>query len=488
LDQSDHFVQQLFMVKILRVLVLMILTVPASGQQIEISLGPEEIGESTLWPITITIHNGEIKSYDKFPDIKGFRKRDESQRSSTSYINGQVSSFQSRTMYYSPLQTGVITVPSFTMNINGKPFRVEGKKVTVKKGGVKSQQQNRYPGLTPNDFFDDEEPEYVEVEDDAFLAVATDKSEVYVGEGVNATLAFYRGVNNRAILDFYEIGKQLTDILKELKPTNCWEENFNIEKIEGERVTVNGKEYMRYKIYEAMFFPYNSEPIHFPSVSLEMLKYKVARSPSFFRPNRQEAFKTFHSKAKTVKVKELPPHPLKNSVAVGDFRLAEQIAKTEITTGESTSFEFNIYGEGNIASLPKPITKAGDVFEIYDPTTRQEIATTGSKITGTKSFRYFIIPKEPGKYNLGEYFNWVYFSPTKKKYDTLSSNIVVNITGESKVNEAIESYDPGNFYDNASIADNTLRTIENRNWLRWVFQGFIGLIVASSAFLIFRKS
>jgi hypothetical protein len=446
------------------------------------------MGENQLWPITITVHNGELKSYDKFPDIKGMRKRDESHRSSTSYINGQVTSFQSRIMYYSADSKGRVVIPSFTMTINNKRITVAGKTVTVKALSNRPQQPNsQFPRTNPDDFFGNEEPDYVEVEDDAFLAVTTDKSEVYVGEGVNATLAFYRAETNRAILNFHDISKQLTDILKKLKPTNCWEENFNIEDIEGERVTVNGKTYIRFKIYEAMFFPFNNDPIKFPPVSLEMLKLKVARRPSFFSPNTQEGFKTFTSKAKTVLVKDLPPHPLRNSVAVGEYKLAEQLAQNTGRTGESVAYEFNVYGEGNIASLPKPTILKDEALEIYEPNVRQEIARSGNRISGTKSFRYFMIPKEPGDHRLSKYFQWVYFSPERKKYDTLSSALSLRVTGESKKNEAIESYDPGNFYDGVSVADNHLQSLQDSRWMKWLFQGFIVIMIGTSAVLLFKK-
>jgi hypothetical protein len=467
---------------------ILLINILTQAQKIEVTLGPDEMGENQLWPITIVVHDGELKSYDRFPDIKGMRKRDESHRSSTNYINGKVTSFQSRIMYYSADSKGRITIPSFTMTVNNKKIAVPGKTVTVKAVSVKPQQPSaQYPRTNPDDFFGSEEPEYVEVDDDAFLAVSTDKSEVYIGEGVNATLAFYRAETNRAILNFHDISRQLTEILKKLKPTNCWEENFNIEDIEGERVTLNGKTYIRFKIYEAMFFPFNTDPIRFPAVSLEMLKLKVARRPSFFSPNTQEGFKTFVSKPKTVIVKDLPPHPLKNSVAVGEYKLAEQLAKSEIKTGESTAYEFNVYGQGNIASLPKPTITSDEVLEIYDPNVRQEIARSGNKISGTKSFRYFMIPKEPGDHKLSKYFQWIYFSPDRKTYDTLSSSLTVHITGESKKNEAIESYDPGNFYDGVSIADNNLKTLQENRWMKWLFQGFIVFMIGTSAVLLFKK-
>ena len=104
---------------------------------------------------------------------------------------------------------------------------------------------------------------------------------MYVGEGFNAVLAFYVAEDNKAPLYWHQISKQLSEILKKIKPANCWEENFSIENIEGERINVSGKMYTRYKMYQANFYPLNTEPIVFPSVPLEMLKYKAAKQ-SFF--------------------------------------------------------------------------------------------------------------------------------------------------------------------------------------------------------------
>ncbi|HRG10756.1 MAG TPA: hypothetical protein PLJ08_19425, partial [Cyclobacteriaceae bacterium] len=66
--------------------------------------------------------------------------------------------------------------------------------------------------------------------------------------------------------------------------------------IEGEHVEINGKGYTQYKIYQGTFYPLNTKDVEFPSIGLEMIKYKVAKNPSFFGQNRQEDFKTFYSK------------------------------------------------------------------------------------------------------------------------------------------------------------------------------------------------
>lgn len=468
----------------------LVLSTQLVAQNIQLTLGPDEIGENQSWTITVTVQNEQLKSYDNFPDLNGFRKRGTSSQSTTNIINGQISSSQSVIMTYTPTKQGVFTLPPFKIKVNDKVINSPGKKIKV---GPPAQQRQRDPFDSffdrSDDFFgrDNSNTEYLDIKEDAFLALTTNKDEVYVGEGFNATLSFFVSSNNRAPLQFYNLEKQVPEILKKIKPVNCWEENFKIENIEAESVTIQGKSYLQYKIYQAAYFPLNTEAVNFPSVGMEMIKYKVAKNPSFFGQNRQEDYKTFYTKPKVVKVKDLPPHPLKDAVAVGDYHLDEKIRSTKLQTGQSTGYEFNIYGEGNISSIEKPsVIKNGD-FEFYEPNIRQDINRQGNRVSGTKSFSYFMIPKEPGQYKLGNYIQWVFFNTTSKKYDTLKSKIILNVSGESKKNEAIQSNDLGTFYDKMDVADNTLTTASDTNWLKWIFNIFILLMLSSSAYLVLKK-
>ena len=131
--------------------------------------------------------------------------------------------------------------------------------------------------------------------------------------------------------------------------------------------------------------------------------------------------------------------------------------------------------------------KSDDVFEFYEPNVRQDITRRNNRVTGTKSFDYFVIPKEPGRYKLSNYFQWVFFNPREAKYDTLKSQMTVNVAGESKKNEAILANDAGNFYDKIELADNTLRPVKNESWQSWAFNGFILVMLAASAYLVLRK-
>src|SRR6478736_3170385 len=478
------------MKKILYLIVFGFLPFLSFGQGIQITLGPDEIGENQGWTITVSANNERLKSYDNFPDIEGFKKRGTSTQSQTSIVNGQISSSQSVVMTYVPTAQGVINVPSFKMKVNEQVISVTGKKVKV---GAASQNNSTDPFKSffnrdpASDFFGRGETEFVDVKEDALLAVTTNKDEVYVGEGFTTTLSFLVADNNRAPMQFYELGKQLADILKKLKPSNCWEENFNIENIEGESIQVNGKGYTQYKIYQATFYPLNSKPVVFPSVGLEMIKFKVAKNPSFFGQNRQEDFKKFYSKAKTIHVKELPPHPLRDAVSVGDYRLDERIATNKPNTGQSVSYEFNIYGEGNISSIEKPVVKRDNAFDFYEPNVKQNINRENTRVTGAKSFSYFMIPKEPGTYKLGDYIQWVFFNPNTKKYDTLKSKQMLTVTGESQTNQSIESNDTGAFYDRIDSTDNTLRSTAKNDWAKLSINLFILLMLGGSAYLVFKK-
>ena len=153
-----------FSTKVLFTLLLALLSATfTNGQDIQVVLGPDEIGQNQAWTITISVQNERLKSIDNFPEIDGFSKAGQSTSSQTSIINGQISSTQSIIMSYYPLRQGTITVPPFKMKVNDKVISSSGKKVKV--GPPVTQQRNVDPfrsfferdnvfGAPPNEFID----------------------------------------------------------------------------------------------------------------------------------------------------------------------------------------------------------------------------------------------------------------------------------------------------------------------------------------------
>ena len=460
------------------------------SQKIEVIPGPGEIGENQLWTITVSVHNEQFRNYDAFPDIEGFRKRGTSSQSQTSILNGQMSSVQSVIMSYQPLRQGTFTLAPFRMKVNGQV--VNGPGATIRVGPpVQVQARDPFGSFFDRDPFGDaqtrRETEFIEVKEDAFLALTTSKKEVYAGEGFTATLSFLISETNRATMQFYELGEQLPGILKKLRPEACWEENFNIENIEGERIEINGKGYTEYKIYQAAFYPLNDKPITFPSVGLNMIKFKVAKNPSFFGQNRKEDFKMFNTRPVTVRVKPLPPHPLRESVAVGQYRLEEKLSESVVETGKSVSYTFRVAGEGNISGIPNPVVMRNPGMDIFDPNIRQDIGRRNARVVGTKSFSYFLIPVEPGEFAIADHLFMVYFDPARNAYDTLRPQARLNVTGESRQDRNLSNQDATSFYDRIADADNRLVRLDGSGPVQMAVNIFILLALGASVYFLFRK-
>lgn len=464
-------------------------TAPLRGQQASVELGRNQIGSNEQFTITLKIQNERLRQYGEFPQIEGFRQAGTSSSSSTNIVNGQISSSQSVTQTYLPNQEGTFRLAPFTLTVNEQTVNSPGTTITV----GPPRQQNAQRGNPFTDPFDNlfgqrEPQEFVEVKDNAFLSLTTSKDEVYLGEGFTTTLGLYLFEEDQAMFQFpSDLGSQLTEILKKIKPSNAWEENFNIENINGTPVTINGKRYVQYKIYQATFYPLNREPIKFPGVPLTMIKYRVAKNPSFFGRRRQEANKTFTTQPKTVRVKELPPHPLKDAVAVGNYQLDESVSTQKVNTGSSFNYNFKVVGEGNISAIDKPKIKPSEHFEVYPPSVEQNITRRNGQVRGSKAFSYYVVPNEPGKYQLGNLFNWIFFNPTTERYDTLTSDITLEVEGKSRKNELLSEQDVGSFYNRISQVDNTLAPRRGADWDRMIANGLILAMLVLTAVVVFRR-
>lgn len=462
------------------------------AQDVSISLGPDEVPENRPFTITITIANERLRSYGDLPEISGFIKRGTSSSQSTNFINGQVSSTHSIIQNYIPKAQGVFELKPFTITVNDKKYSSPGKKIKV----VAARQQQRQVDPFGNDPFDDffgrrDEPtEFVDVKDEAFFALTTNKDQVYVGEGFTLTLAFYVAETNRATLQFFDISNQLSGILQKIRPANCWEENFNIENITEEPITINGKRYSQYKLYQASYYPLNTKPVEFPSLSLKMIKYKESKTKTFFGRSRQEDYKNYPSKAKTVKVKDLPPHPLKEMVSVGDYKLREKINTQQSETGLGINYQMIISGEGNISGINEP-TKAEDGdLDIYSPTVKQDITRANSRVRGSKEFNYFISANNPGSYALKDYLQWVFFNPRTSKYDTLMPEMQIKITGE-KINQQLSTTgadgQEDNFYGLIEDQTNQIRSKSDPKTVIYITNIVLAIMLLLTIYLVFKK-
>jgi hypothetical protein len=388
---------------------------------------------------------------------------------------------------YLATQEGTITLPDAQITVNDKPVTINAITLQVNPPANADYKPNTdlYEELLE---MEKQNKQPVNVKADAFFSLSVDKQQVYVGEGFMVMLALYVAQNNKADLDSYKVDEQLITILQKIRPSNCWEENFNIEEFQETMVSINNKEYRRYAIYQTVYYPFNTNSVNFPKVGLTMIKYQSVPNAATGETTRKVTYETFYTSSKRVTIKPLPPHPLKEQAPVGVFRLKESISSRDLITGKSFNYHFIISGEGNFSTVRLTPSVSDKYFDFFVPKVVETTNRAKGKLTGTKSFQYQIVPKEPGTHVLRKYFEWIYFDTRSHTYDTLSSSIAVKVQGESRKNADISLNKLGPLYKNMMNESSRMRAMHTQDWIQYLANILIvGMLLATLILLLVRR-
>lgn len=461
---------------------------PALAQQVSIELGKSLVPINTYFTISVKLQDQQLKDYSPFPEIEGFKKSSRFSSTKTVIAGGKTTTVLTVTQNYAALDEGDYELKPFTMKVNGQTLQSPGMKIKVTPMATVIPQGPDLPNLMipQGTTQGDEKPqEYVDQEDNAFLTLYTDKKEVYVGEGLNTVLYFYLAEEDQRLLDFHDFGNQITGILRQLKQPNAWEEVFVIDEVTPEQVVVQGKPYLRFRLYEAVLYPLTTEPLRFPQLSLRMIKYKVAVNPTL-QEDRLEGYKTFFARERTIPVKELPAHPLRDVVPVGQYTLREGLSQQSVPVNKSFTYLFELEGEGNLAAVMPPGPASSGTLDFYAPDLRQNVTRQAGRVTGVKSFSYSVLGRVPGNYNLGDNFQLIFFNPATETYDTLRSALSVNITGIADAGTLVLARDLGPFYKIIENEDHTLISLYQEEDIKRYTNIILLVLLAVSGFIFLK--
>ena len=376
----------------------------ASGQEeVRIEFGKKNLVIDENLVISVVIKGNAQSNVSAFPEIAGFTKADRK----ITHAKGQTHNISQS---YTPTKDGIYRIAPFELTVNGKVYESELTTVVV---------------TTPKEDDEEETNETISLEnikENAFLAMNVDKGTVYVGEGFRVTLAFYIAETNTMQMGFPDdLNAQVDAIAKKIKSPDCLEERINITNIVEEHRIINGKRFLAYKFFEAIYFPLNSQPVKIPSVELRMDQSK--------KNGGEKESISFTNKTYTVKVLALPDHPLKDKVVPGNFNLIEQIETRKINTGKSFNYSFKIVGQGNFSTVNVSSPINDSFFDFYPPEVRE--VHNNDLTVREKEFRYRVVPKDSGQQALDKYFYWVYFNTRRKTYDTLKSKLKIKVLGKA---------------------------------------------------------
>jgi hypothetical protein len=293
--------------------------------------------------------------------------------------------------------------------------------------------------------------------------------------------------HNKGEFSIIKLNEQRKSFVKLLKQLNCLvEEIATSEDLGQDSVVIKDKKYIEWKLFEGIFFPLDSANLQIPSLAFKFLTYSTAKFKSE-SVERKSIEKFLYTKPLKIKVKPLPGKWGKELPPVGYFNLSEAIGSHKFYTGKSFKYTFRIVGEGNISNIPNPTVLSNENFDIYSPKISQEIYRQQGRITGVKTFVYYVTPKEPGEFKLGDYFKWPYFNTAFKRFDTLSSTLSLKVRGESLKNNYISVNNPGDFYNKFNTESNRLMPIVKKdNEKIWINISLL-LMLLVVAFIVFKK-
>ncbi|HEV7382468.1 MAG TPA: BatD family protein [Dyadobacter sp.] len=442
------------------------------------SLANVEIGKSELavnepFVISVVIKDVENRPPVIFPDFKGLEKRSKSATSSINTIDGNKVFIQTISQEYYADKVGMYEIPDFVISINGVKVKSEGLRISF---GMPTEAQSDAK----------EEEQYLPDLDlngeDVFLSVKADKKSVYVREGFSLGISLYIAESAPVQMEFYEFNRQLQEILKKLRPVNCWEENVGIEEIVKRQIRIRGKKYTEYNMYQAQLFPITTQDIILPSVSLKMLMEENKNIVNV----QQKVIRSFKSKPSVIKVLALPLHPLMDQVAVGRYSLTEKLSSPLVYPGESVRYEFKIQGIGNIAAIPAPTTEMNSALDLYPPERSQEIKRSYTQVSGQMTFDYFVVPRKDGMFPLNRYFQWVYFDPERQRYDTLHATKKLQVKGEDYKLGNISLSGSQGLYDNLDAVETTRDNFNYKEFFKNVTNGVVVVLILAMLW-VFRK-
>jgi uncharacterized membrane protein len=331
--------------------------------------------------------------------------------SSVQIIGGQVTREVSNTYTYvlSATKEGKFTIPPATINHGGKQYTSNPVTVEVRKGTAAQSGSGR--SQQPEDDID------------VFLRAEVSNTTPYLGEQITISYKLY--FNNQ--ISGHDGFQKISSF------PGFWAKNLfpNQREIPTTTEVINGKQYNVAEVRKFALFPQRTGKIEIRPGESEItvrVRTDAKRRSSdpffdsffndpFFRGQHRDVNKQLSSNSLTIDVKPLPTRdrPAEFGGAVGKFSMRAEIDQTEIKVNEPITIKLTVQGSGNIELFDLPKLVFPPDFDVFDPETKSDIRIAPTGISGSRTFQYLIIPRNPGEFTINP-IAFSYFDPARNNY------------------------------------------------------------------------
>jgi hypothetical protein len=256
------------------------------------------------------------------------------------------------------------------------------------------------------------------ISDNVFIEGKVSKRNVYIGEQVTASYKIYSNP---------ELSLLALDPAKFPEFNGFWNSEIRNEDIgRWKREAKDGKIYNTSQITEVVLFPQRTGDITIePSVYDAVVRLPVSSRNNSDFPFFNRQYKDFEYSISSdpiiIKVKPLPDgKPESFGGGVGNFTMESWLDKTKTVTGDPVTLRIKISGSGNLNLLEPPLPEVPPGFEMYDPQVIDNSVVSPSGVTGSVTFEYVLLPRNPGEFKINP-LEFSYFDLSEKIYKTLSS-------------------------------------------------------------------
>ncbi len=382
----------------------------ATASSTKVSIGEE-------FQVTFTLSNAKGSNFIP-PDFKYFKVLGVPARgSSTTIINGAVSSSSSWTYRIRPEKTGMYWIKPGAITIDGHQYFTKKIKIESTKGKVRN--------ATSDEEFTSALQEQV------FIKAELSDTVAVVGQPLVFELKLYwipNVLNPRLMAE-----PNLSAFYHENNPRGAYRTS---------KETIDGKSFNVKTLYRSIIYPQQIGQATIGSYRILVDVQDPNGKPiqrGFFTQGSYIRM-DLRSKDIDVRVLELPkPAPPSFSGAVGRLDLQCKVDQRVVTTDDAVTLTMTIVGEGDTKQMEAPAFNSTDSLEVYAPRLLEETSfQTPQGIIKEKSFEYVLLPKYPGKYNIVPEYS--YFDSDEMIYKLLSCEAIeLRVSqGSNPIGKAIE--------------------------------------------------
>ena len=115
---------------------------------------------------------------------------------------------------------------------------------------------------------------------------------------------------------------------------------------------------------------------------------------------------------------------------VGRLNVSASIDRSNVETNDAVTLELIVEGEGNLRGLAAPVIDFPGDFEVFPPEVTETIDRAGSRVRGSKTYTYVLIPRSPGAKTIPP-VEMSYFDAESGLYATSASEpLRLEVTGD----------------------------------------------------------